>query len=293
MYIRGFLYGSILTGKFIGITMLSLGIIAALFLLCILLPGWILALSAKRAGSRRGRLRFGAAAMCLQTISSIAIMVASSRVDLIGGIPKLLLALGTFLVEIAAVFFILRSAFGLPTRRTWVLVALDFLLGFVGFGFALAVIRPYLIEAFVVPAASMSPTIGTGDRFICNKLISPRRWDLVTYYSPKDPSTVYCKRLVGLPGESVRFDGGELYVNNLHVVAPAVVAGQYHMAASRMPGRYADGQNVTLGSNEYFFVGDNGNLSYDSRFVGPSAGKSIVGVIDLMYWPIGRFRMIR
>lgn len=48
-----------------------------------------------------------------------------------------------------------------------------------------------------------------------------------------------------------------------------------------------------LGGDEYFLIGDNVDSSVDSRMNGPSPGSSIVGVVDLVYWPLGRVQVIR
>ena len=47
-----------------------------------------------------------------------------------------------------------------------------------------------------------------GDRFIVNKLLSPRRWDVIVYRWPEDPTTKFCSRLVGLPAETVTIREG-------------------------------------------------------------------------------------
>ena len=50
--------------------------------------------------------------------------------------------------------------------------------------------------------------------------------------------------------------------------------------------RYKDDETITLGDDEYFFVGDNVEHSNDSRLSGPTRGSSLVGVVDLIYWPL-------
>ena len=151
----------------------------------------------------------------------------------------------------------------------------------------LCVLRPFVVEAYVLPTGSMVPTIRAGERIMVDKLEKPRRRDVVAYHVG---TQVYCKRLVGLPGERLRFNDGNLYVNEQLVIAPAVVTGRYHMMSIM---RYRDGQIITLADDEFFVVGDNVTLSYDSRMVGPSKWSSMIGVADFLYWPMNRFQFLR
>ena len=56
---------------------------------------------------------------------------------------------------------------------------------------------------------------------------------------------------------------------------------------------YQDGQTIQLKPNEYFFIGDNPEISADSRLDRPSDRSSVVGVLDLIYWPMHRARVVR
>jgi type IV secretory pathway protease TraF len=63
--------------------------------------------------------------------------------------------------------------------------------------------------------------------------------------------------------------------------------------SERYPVHYVEGQTILLRSNEFFFIGDNADVSLDSRLLGPSDRSAIVGVVDLMYWPLSRFHIVR
>jgi signal peptidase I len=200
--------------------------------------------------------------------------------------------------SIYVTFVVFKLAFRLSTGRVWALLGISMGWGVVAIVFAMLVIRPHIAETFFMPTASMSPTIAPQERFVVEKLLHPRRWDIVAFrYTEYDGKpSVYCKRLVGLPGERLRFENGAAYVNDHLVAAPAVVAGRYHASPfpSSMPGaRYHDGQTISLGSREYFVVGDNVNISKDSRIFGPIDASSLVGVVDLMYWPLDRIHIFR
>src|SRR5258706_12369204 len=124
----------------------------------------------------------------------------------------------------------------------------------------LAVLKPYVSQTFVIPSASMSPTLEPGDRFFVNKRAEPRRWDLVTYWNTPGwttKRTIYCKRLIGLPGEQLRFDNGKLYINNQGQSAPAALAGRLTANIAHVLSRYRDGPTISRGPNERFAIGNN------------------------------------
>ena len=78
-----------------------------------------------------------------------------------------------FVVQLFAIFFLLRVAFGLSLGRTFAPLGAFIILCVVQTGLTTLVIRPLLTEAFVIPTRSMSPTIEPGDRFIVNKILQP------------------------------------------------------------------------------------------------------------------------
>jgi len=110
----------------------------------------------------------------------------------------------------------------------------------------------------------------------------------------REGRSLWCKRVVGLPGEELRFEGGQLYVNNQLQPAPAVLAGRL-TAMVPTPGhsRYVDGQTIRLGDNELFVLGDNLPVSDDSRWTGPVKTSTLDGVVDFQYWPFSRFGIKR
>ena len=140
----------------------------------------------------------------------------------------------------------------------------------------------------MLPTASMVPTLKPGDRFVVNRLARPARWDLIVYRSGGPQSPLYTKRLVALPGERLRFDNGDIYINDQRMPAPPVVAGRYHAWLPAIPtwqSRYHDGETIVLAEHQFFVVGDNVDVSGDSRIYGPSDEPSIIGVVDFVFWP--------
>lgn len=206
------------------------------------------------------------------------------------------MGLALLIVQLGAVFLILRSAFKLTSKRTFAPFVAYAAVVLAQLGLAMFVVKPFIAEAFVLPTNSMSPTIEPGDRFVVNKLIGARRLDLVAYWSQDAEPALYCKRLIGLPGERLRFEHGGIYVDDQPIALPPVLAGRCRASPSALPpnrARYRDGESIVLGKDEYFFIGDNVDVSADSRLVGPSRDSSLVGVVDFLYWPLSRVRLLR
>ena len=178
---------------------------------------------------------------------------------------------------------------------------------------AVLLLRSFLVEPFRIPSGSMIPTLLVGDFILVNKfaygirlpvlntkiieLEEPSRGDVVVFRYPKDPSVDYIKRVVGLPGDTVRYANKVVYVNG-HP-AGQVPSGVYLGKGSgvsmsgasnrreqlgdlqhdilvmpRTPG--LEGEYV-VGKGEYFVMGDNRDNSNDSRYWGTVPEGNLVG----------------
>lgn len=93
--------------------------------------------------------------------------------------------------------------------------------------------------------------------------------------------TLFVKRIVGLPGDTVSINGGKLYINGVEVPNPEFMGST--------PNDFAE---ITLGRNEYFALGDNRLSSHDSRHsdVGPISRDMIMGKVECVLWPLGAIR---
>lgn len=178
------------------------------------------------------------------------------------------------------------------------------------YALALAVVcRSAVVEAFVIPSESMSPSILPGDRVLATKLgVQHRRFqrgDVIVFRNPDNRHQQWIKRIVGLPGETVEVRDGVPLINGraaLHEgtregdrspdgdnVPPRVVwetvEGTRYPVGYDDGGRSPSGPPITLRGSEYYVLGDNRTQSADSRVFGPVAQGDITGLAAWVYWP--------
>ena len=144
-----------------------------------------------------------------------------------------------------------------------------------------------------------------GDRILICKLISPRRWDMIGFRHPEDPSVYYVMRLVGLPNEKLEIRDGAVWINGEKQNPPASIAGIRYSPTIEHDGTVYSGPGsgpVKLGPDEYFVLGDFTEQSSDSRLWQQGAPgyppyavpeSHIVGVVINIYWPINRWQAFR
>lgn len=155
----------------------------------------------------------------------------------------------------------------------------------------LLVVR-YVGQRTVVMGHSMEPTLSDQDNLLVDKLSyrlhDPKRFDVVVFPYQYADKTYFIKRIIGLPGETVRIDDtGSIYIND------GLLMEAYGKEVIEDPGLARDG--IILGADEYFVLGDNRNDSSDSRFVsvGNIKGSQIIGKAFLRIYPFSAFGRIR
>ena len=167
--------------------------------------------------------------------------------------------------------------------------------------------KRYVVEAFAASTASMSPTLVARDRFLVHKLREFKRFDIVLI-DPANPRTppndFYVKRIVGFPGETIEIKNGGVSVNGQVLRAPSGITyvSPRPNGTHQIPfGNGVEGNPITLGPDEYFFLGDNSPISGDSRYwdwsvdghqPGALPRSHIKGVVTWIYWPISRWRRL-
>ena len=180
--------------------------------------------------------------------------------------------------------------------------------------FIVLVLRSFLVEPFQIPSGSMKPTLDVGDFILVNKFSygirlpvidkkiievgDPQRGDVMVFRYPSDPSVNYIKRVVGLPGDTVRYTSDKhLYVNGQLVaeqlvgVEPGTLGSAElykeklgeveHMIRKEMSRYRAPPDNEwTVPAGHYFMMGDNRDNSNDSRYWDdPNIPKDELGMV--------------
>lgn len=175
------------------------------------------------------------------------------------------------------------------------------------------VLRSFLMEPFQIPTGSMIPTLEVGDFILVNKYAygvrlpiigtklldvdDPERGEVMVFIPPHEPK-YYIKRVIGLPGDTIRYEDKKLYVNGEEVETELVGAIDVETSIGDLPGTLltetingvshpvqhidAAGNSRTrttwvIPNGHYFMMGDNRDNSADSREWGPVPEKDIVG----------------
>jgi len=153
------------------------------------------------------------------------------------------------------------------------------------------VVRPYIVEPFYIPSASMEPTLHgcpgcEPDRVLVDKVTyrfrDPQRGEVVVFGRPANLDVSdheLIKRIVGLPGETVSGHDGSVWIGDRRLDEPYVNASCDGTA---------DFPPTTVPSGDMFVMGDNRCDSLDSRAFGPVSESGIVGRAFMIVWPPSR-----
>lgn len=151
-------------------------------------------------------------------------------------------------------------------------------------------LRMFIAEPFVVSGSSMLPNYHNRDYLIIDRLSYRNtdvvRGDVIVMKYPKDTSQYFIKRIIGLPGEKIGFEGGKVHIFNAEHPEGFVLTESYLPEHIETFGKPAP---VTLGSDEYFVLGDNRTASSDSRVWGILPKDDIIGKVWLRVFPVSRF----
>ncbi len=146
-------------------------------------------------------------------------------------------------------------------------------------------IRMFIAQPFIVSGASMDPTFKSGEYLIVDQLTyhieEPQRGDVIIFRYPIEPSTFFIKRIVGLPGETVKAVSGQLTIINKEN-PEGIKFDDSHVAINH---KTSDNFTTVLGPKDYFVMGDNRAESSDSRLWGTLERKYIVGRPALRLFP--------
>ena len=149
----------------------------------------------------------------------------------------------------------------------------------------------FVIQRCDVGGSSMVPTLTDGDQLLMDKISyrfrDPERFDIVVFPYEYSENTYFIKRVIGLPGETVQIDyAGTIYING------EPLEEHYGAEVILYPGLAEE--EIQLGDDEYFVLGDNRNVSEDSRYpdVGNIKRERILGRPFLRIYPFSSFGLI-
>jgi len=172
-------------------------------------------------------------------------------------------------------------------------------------------IRSIFFQPFYIPSSSMEPSLLIGDRLFVSKysfgyskhsfpfspplfkgrVLSkiPKRGDVIVFKTPSDNRTDYIKRLIGLPGDKIKFIDGDLHINNNQVLKTRISTkdtiycgdttipvntfeeklsnGKKYNSVYRKEYSFQNSDEFIIPPKHYFFLGDNRDCSKDSRFL--------------------------
>lgn len=152
------------------------------------------------------------------------------------------------------------------------------------------VLNHFVIINARIPSPSMENTIMTGDQIFGNRLAylfhDPERYDIVIFEWPDDPSQLFIKRVIGLPGETVEIRDGKVYIDGSSEPL------RDDFIPEQMEGNFGP---YTVPEDCYFMLGDNRNHSKDSRywihtFVDEDA---ILGKAVIRYFPLNKIGFLK
>jgi len=173
-------------------------------------------------------------------------------------------------------------------------------------------IRSIFFQPFYIPSSSMEPNLLVGDRLFVSKYTygyskhsfpfspnlfsgrvmfnKPERGDVIVFKTPTDNRTDYIKRLIGLPGDTIQFIDGDVYLNDNQILKTKINKsntiycgntiietnsfeeklpnGKKYVAVYSKDSSFQNSDKFKVPKGHYFFLGDNRDCSKDSRYLG-------------------------
>ncbi|HTZ97927.1 MAG TPA: signal peptidase I [Terriglobales bacterium] len=178
----------------------------------------------------------------------------------------------------------------------------------------------FIVQAFEIPSSSMENTLLIGDHVFVNReqFSPPTHWlgpllpyrsvhdnDIVVFLSPAEPGLYVVKRIIGTPGDHIHLRDGAVYRNGqkldepyvIHSSAdvsnpyrdnfPAVPPSEYNNVTPEWQlamKQYIQGDDLVVPPDSYFAMGDNRDVSYDSRYWGFIPKPNVIGRPMFIYW---------
>ncbi len=154
------------------------------------------------------------------------------------------------------------------------------------------ILHLFVVQPNKVEGGSMVPTFHTGDRIMTSKLTYrfgvPERQDVIVFAPPDSRKGDFIKRIVGMPGETIKIDQGQVSINGQLLPEPYLSAN-----ANTIERRFLrNGVPFLIPGGQYMVFGDNREFSSDSRELGPITRAEIIGKVWVQYWPVSNIHTI-
>jgi len=145
-------------------------------------------------------------------------------------------------------------------------------------------VRMFVAQPFIVDGTSMDSTFQNGQYLIVDELSyrfsDIQRGDVVVFKYPLMPSKDFIKRIIGLPGETISINGNTTTITKTDGTTFVLPEPYTHSPTLQ------EGLKTTLGSDEYYVMGDNRTVSFDSRGWGPVKRNLIIGTPVARLFPL-------
>lgn len=168
----------------------------------------------------------------------------------------------------------------------------DFLQSIVVVLAIMVMIYLFIMSPQEVSGQSMDTTFHNGEFILTNKIeykfTDPHRGDVVIFKSPRNKEVDFIKRVIALPGETLRLSNSTYFINGKKLDEPYLQPGTYTFGGSFLP----ENADYVVPKGKYFVSGDNRPHSSDSREFGPIAKEDFIGKAIFRYWPFSRMGLI-
>jgi signal peptidase I len=263
-----------------------------------------------------------AAGLLLMLLSGLTVPVAVAAMASSASARMVYVVLALYAIPAIILVAAAHSWHAARRRRTgyepkdcnrWYVYVLLLLIGTTGSVAYAFYVRAAYFRAFVLPAASMYPTIVPGDRLLASQTAydrqDPSRGDIVLFPNPDNRRQMYVKRVVAIEGDTIEIRNDEVYLNGeklrreqapqsvLVPTRPQITGTAYYehnggakykiLRAGRRRGAETDLPPTKVPAGHCFCLGDNRNCSRDSRHFGPVPLVGIRGRLDCLYFPVG------
>ena len=175
----------------------------------------------------------------------------------------------------------------------------------------------FVIQAFEIPSSSMENTLLIGDHLFVDRVTyapkagwmpavpyqNPKRGDIFVFLSPAQPGLFLVKRVIGIPGDRIHLRQGIVYLNGVAQNEPYVIHSMQNYIPFRdefpsapppegaitqewqlTMGNHVQNSDLVVPPDSYFAMGDNRDVSYDSRFWGFVPRENVIGRPLFVYW---------